>query len=103
MGEIDYVLATHADADHIDGLNDVLENFTVRGALIARRPLDDPEFAKFSQTLARTKTHSETIETGDVIHFGDVAVSVLWPPVGGEKSTNNDSIVLRITGHVDQR
>jgi competence protein ComEC len=96
LSEIDYVLGTHADADHIDGLNDVLENFTVRAALIARRPLDDPEFAKFSQTLARTKTHSETIEAGDVIHFGDVAVSVLWPPLGGEKSTNNDSVVLRI-------
>jgi competence protein ComEC len=96
LSEIDYVLATHADADHIDGLNDVLENFKVRGAFIARRPLDDPEFAKFSQTLARTKTHSETIEAGDVIRFGDVTVSVLWPPVGGEKSTNNDSIVLRI-------
>ncbi|HEX5601269.1 MAG TPA: DNA internalization-related competence protein ComEC/Rec2 [Pyrinomonadaceae bacterium] len=96
LSEIDYVLATHADADHIDGLNDVLKNFTVRSALIARRPVDDPEFAKFSQTLARTKTHSETIEAGDVIHFGDVAVSVLWPPAGGEKSTNNDSIVLRI-------
>lgn len=96
LSEIDYVLATHADADHINGLNDVLENFTVRGALVARRPMDDPEFAKFSQTLARTNTHSETIEAGDVIHFGDVAVSVLWPPVGGEKSTNNDSVVLRI-------
>ena len=96
LSEIDYVLATHADADHIDGLNDVLKNFTVRGALIARRPVDDPEFAKFSQTLARTKTHSETIGAGDVIHFGDVAVSVLWPPANGEKSTNNDSIVLRI-------
>jgi len=96
LSEIDYVLATHADADHIDGLNDVLKNFTVRGALIARRPVDDPEFTKFSQTLARTNTHSETIEVGDVIKFGDVAVSVLWPPAGGEKSTNNDSIVLRI-------
>ena len=96
MSEIDYVLATHADADHIDGLNDVLKNFTVRAALIARRPVDDPEFAKFAQTLARTNTHSETIEAGDVIHFGDVTVSVLWPAATGEKSTNNDSIVLRI-------
>ena len=39
LSEIDYVLATHADADHIDGLNDVLKNFSVRGALIARRPV----------------------------------------------------------------
>src|SRR6185369_17690468 len=66
LSKIDYVLATHADADHIDGLNDVLENFTVKGALIARSPADDPEFTKFSQTLVRTKTHSETIEAGDV-------------------------------------
>ena len=58
--------------------------------------MDDPEFAKFSQTLARTNTHSETIEAGDVIQFGDVIVNVLWPPAGGEKSTNNDSVVLRI-------
>src|ERR1044072_4993986 len=43
LSEIDYVLATHADADHIDGLNDVLKNFTVRGALIARRPADDSD------------------------------------------------------------
>jgi competence protein ComEC len=96
LSRIDYVLPTHADADHIDGLNDVLKNFTVRSALIARRPADDPEFAKFSQTLTRTNTPSETIEAGDVIHFGDVVVSVLWPPTGGDKSANNDSIVLRI-------
>jgi len=96
LSEIDYVLATHADADHIDGLNDVLKNFTVRSALIAGRPADDPEFAKFSQTLAQTNTPSEKIEAGDVIHFGDVTVSVLWPSATGEKSTNNDSIVLRI-------
>ena len=96
FSEIDYVLATHADADHIDGLNDVIKDFTVRGALIARRPSDDPEFAKFAQTLARTNTHSEMIEAGDVIHFGDVTVSVLWPRAKGEKSTNNDSIVLRL-------
>jgi competence protein ComEC len=96
LSEIDYVLATHADADHIDGLNDVLKNFHVRAALIARRPNDDPEFAKFALTLARTNTHSETILAGDVIHFGNVLVTVLWPPVAGEKSTNNDSVVLRI-------
>ena len=96
LSQIDYVLATHADADHIDGLNDVLKNFSVRGALIARRPGDDPEFQKFSQTLTETGTYSETIQAGDAIRFGDVEINVLWPPAGGDKSTNNDSIVLRI-------
>ena len=96
LSEVDYVLATHADADHIDGLNDILKNFNVRSALIARRPANDPEFAKFSETLAETNTHAEVIHAGDVIRFGDVEVTVLWPPAGGELSTNNDSIVLRL-------
>jgi competence protein ComEC len=96
LSEIDYVLATHADADHIDGLNDVLKNFTVRGALVARRPADDPEFATFAQTLSQTKTTAETIQAGDAIQFGVVRVSVLWPPARGETSANNDSIVLRL-------
>lgn len=96
LSQIDFVLATHADADHIDGLNDVLKNFSVRGALIARRPRDDPEFQKFSQTLTQTGTYSETIQAGDTLRFGEVEVNVLWPPAGGDASTNNDSIVLRI-------
>jgi len=96
LSQIDYVLATHADADHIDGLNDVLKNFSVRAALIARRPSDDPEFRKFAQTLTDTGTNSETIQAGDMIRFGDVEVNVLWPPTGGDSSTNNDSIALRI-------
>ena len=96
LSQIDYVLATHADADHIDGLNDVLKNFSVRAALIARRPRDDPEFEKFSQTLTETGTNSETIQAGDVIRFGEVEINVLWPPNGGETSTNNDSVALRI-------
>jgi competence protein ComEC len=93
---VDYVLVTHADADHIDGLNDVLKNFRVCNALIARAPPNDPEFAKFSETLKQTNTHAAILQAGDVIHFGDVELSVLWPPAGGETSTNNDSIVLRL-------
>ena len=96
LSEVDYVLATHADADHIDGLNDILENFHVRGALIARNPVDKPESAKFAETLRATSTHVETIQAGDTIRFGEVEVSVLWPLAAGNGSTNNDSVVLRI-------
>lgn len=99
LDTVDYVLATHADADHIDGLNDVLRNFTVNAAIVARSPPDDPEYAKFSQTLSQTRTHVATIQAGDVIHFGDVETRVFWPPAAvhpNEPSRNNDSIVLRI-------
>ncbi|HKR14112.1 MAG TPA: ComEC/Rec2 family competence protein [Pyrinomonadaceae bacterium] len=93
LSRIDYVLATHADADHIDGLNDVVRNFAVNSALVGRAPSNDPEFAKFSQSLS--KTNLQTIHAGDVIRFGEVELHVLWPPPGTE-SSNDDSVVLKL-------
>ena len=100
LDTVDYVLATHADADHIDGLNDVLRNFAVNAALVGRTPANDPEYAKFAQTLSATRAPVTTIQAGDVIRFGDTEVHVLWPPVANdprEPSRNNDSVVLRVT------
>ncbi|HEY0728940.1 MAG TPA: ComEC/Rec2 family competence protein [Pyrinomonadaceae bacterium] len=99
LDTVDYVLPTHADADHIDGLNDVLRNFTVNAALVARSPANDSEYAKFAQSLAATNTHVATIQAGDVIRFGGVQIEVLWPPAAtyaNEPSRNNDSIVLKL-------
>lgn len=96
LSEIDYVVATHADADHIDGLNDVLRNFRVRGVLVARRPTDNDEFKKLSETLLETRTPVETIQAGDSFRIGSVEIDVLWPPPETDVSDNNNSVVLRM-------
>ncbi len=96
LSEIDYVVATHADADHMDGLNDVLKNFDVRGVLVARSPTDDSEFKKLSETLRATQTPLETVHAGDIIRFGSAEVRVLWPPPLSDASDNDNSIVLRL-------
>ena len=98
LDHIDYILATHADADHIDGLNDVARNFKVHAALVARTPGSDPEYARFSETLLRERIPMHIIGAGDELRFGDVTASVLWPlpsTNADASSHNNDSIVLR--------
>jgi competence protein ComEC len=100
LDTVDYVLATHADADHIDGLNDVLRNFTVNAALVGRTPPNDSEYWKFTQTLSATNTPIVTIQAGDVMRFGAAEIHVLWPHAANspsEPSRNNDSVVLRVT------
>jgi competence protein ComEC len=97
LDQIDYILATHADADHIDGLNDVARNFGVRTALVARTPNRDSEYARFSETLSGAGVPIRTIGAGDEMMFGNVAVSVLWPIPSTDQnlsSGNNDSLVL---------
>jgi len=99
LDSIDYLLATHADADHIDGLNDVARNFRVRAALVGRSPKFDPEFQKFATTLLRRDIPLSVIGAGDVLRFGSINARVLWPPDNNSlnaPSRNNDSVALRL-------
>ena len=99
LDHVDYILATHADADHIDGLNDIARNFQVRAALVARTPNSDPEFVRFSETLLDQRVPIQIIGGGDQLGIGNVIVSVLWPSSESSSdlpSQNNDSIVLKV-------
>jgi competence protein ComEC len=99
LDHVDYILATHADADHIDGLNDVAQNFNVRAALVARTPTTDAEYSRFATTLARRGIPTRLIGSGDELEFGQVRLNVLWPaPLADSNasSANNDSIVLNL-------
>src|SRR5947207_12815460 len=80
LDRVDYILATHADADHIDGLNDVARNFRVRGAIVARTPADDSEYSRFAATMKEAGVPIERVGAGDELRFGEVVAEVLWPP-----------------------
>jgi competence protein ComEC len=99
LDQIDYLLPTHADADHIDGLNDVARNLRVRSAIVARTPPDDPEYVRFAATMKEAGVSIEKIGGGDILHFGNVTAEILWPPPTANvnaPSGNNDGLVVRI-------
>jgi competence protein ComEC len=97
--QIDYILATHADADHIQGLTDVAKNFHVRAAIFGRTPLKNSEFAQLYSILQRRGIESLTVSRGDVLTFGEAKVEVLSPARDENPeavSDNNHSVVLQI-------
>jgi competence protein ComEC len=99
LDRVDYLVVTHADADHIDGMNDIARNFGVRGAIVARAPVQDPEFIRFGDSLRQAAVPVEIVGAGDLLEIGDVSLQVLWPlPQSNPDaaSRNNDSLVLRI-------
>ena len=99
LDHVDYLVVTHADADHIHGMNDIARNFRVRGAIAARAPAQDPEFIRFAAGMKQAAVPVELVGGGDLMQIGNVTFQVLWPPPRtdpGAASRNNDSLVLRV-------
>jgi ComEC/Rec2-related protein len=124
LDRVDYLLATHAHADHVQGLGDVARAFRVRAALVGRAQADEPEFAEFDAALRRAGVPLQLVGRGDVLRAGGATLEVLWPPratVEGvaprasparAASGNDDSVVLRVrfgrrcfllTGDIERR
>ncbi|MFN0139856.1 MAG: ComEC/Rec2 family competence protein [Pyrinomonadaceae bacterium] len=96
---IDHILATHADADHMQGLVDVAKNFEIDSAIFGRTPPDDPDFVELTQVLQRRGIATEIVGRGEILKFGACTVEVLYPITATKESAssdNNNSVVLRI-------
>jgi competence protein ComEC len=110
LDHVDYLLATHAHADHMEGLQDVAQNFRPRAALVARTPPRETEYADFAAHMRRANVPVRLVARGDELRLGGVMIDVLYPPpafaaqtgeagdgtTGALTSGNDDSIVLRV-------
>jgi competence protein ComEC len=96
---VDYIVATHADADHIQGLTDIAANFVVGEALFGREPEGDAEFTALNNILDRRHIPAKLISRGQTLNFGGATVEILYPlfdPSPQSPSDNDHSVVLRI-------
>ncbi len=95
---IDVVLATHPDADHVGGLNDVLENFKTDLFMEPGVEADTNIYTELKNKVEQKKIKTIEARRGMVLDLGGGAfLEILFPitdPRGME--TNDASIVARL-------
>ena len=98
--KLDYVVNTHPDDDHIGGLAEVIARFPVDRYLAPEiPPALVPSTEEYRAVQAALKQKHLTVSvphSGDDFSLGSLTIQVLGPVRPGD-STNNNSIVLRLT------
>jgi competence protein ComEC len=97
--EIEMVVATHPDRDHIGGLIDVARNYRIGKVLTTAAEKDTAVFKEWKDI--REYGRIETLEAtrGDEVEFGDAKMRIISPgsfvdPLAGD--ANNKSVVVRL-------
>ena len=92
---LDVMVATHSDADHIGGLSGALNYATVGAAYSSITESDTKAFQSFVKYLSKQGKTIIVPKAGDTFSLGSAQVTILGP-TKASKDDNNNSIVLRV-------
>lgn len=90
VSQIDHLVLTHTDTDHIGDLEEVAKRFKIKEICVSQGALTKPSFVKRLRTLKRPV---RTLKAGDNLPMMGSNLQVLYPNKIGDGG-NNDSIVL---------
>lgn len=87
------VVATHADSDHIEGLQSVLRLMPVGELWIGQRKEDNPVLSALLSVATAKHIPVREVRRGDSVQSGDIALNVLWPEGPPWATASNDNSV----------
>ncbi len=97
--DIDIVVATHADSDHVSGLTNVLSRYNVKTVLYSTAGYDKTVARSYRQQAEKQGTKMIIAHTGQLIKLGSsTTVEILSPKFQDTSKwdTNPASVVLKV-------
>ena len=94
---IDYVIVSHFDSDHCQGLNFIMENMKVKNAIISDLGQESNEYDTFLSLAKKQNTNLVYVKMGDIIKIGKATIKILFPdnePIT-DNEKNNNAIVFK--------
>jgi competence protein ComEC len=98
-GDIDLVVATHPDTDHVGGLVDVLERYDVQHILMTENQGDSPAAKSFQEAVTHEGASVTMARRGQLWQLdASTTLEVLFPETDPtQMESNASSIILRLT------
>ncbi len=93
---LDYFVLTHADADHVGGADDVLDNFEVKTVLSSDVGADTKTWRDVLDAIEREGCADVTVSVGSRYTLSEDCTFTVLGPVDTETDRNNCSVVIRM-------
>ncbi|OGY83704.1 MAG: hypothetical protein A3F54_04955 [Candidatus Kerfeldbacteria bacterium RIFCSPHIGHO2_12_FULL_48_17] len=77
--DIELLVVTHPDADHITGATEILRRYTVRQVVVSGKVSESAQYRAFMEEVAAGQVPLVAGRAGQVWQFGDVRFDVLYP------------------------
>lgn len=101
-GPLEVMVATHPDADHIGGLDDVLDAFVVEHIWVNGDTATTSTYVDFMAAVSAEGAQVHQAQRGDHISLSTLTFDVLHPAILLSSDKNENSIVLLLSfGQVD--
>lgn len=95
---IDYVIISHFDSDHCNGLIDVIKNLNVKNIIISKQAYISDEYINIAKIINKKRINVIQVKQGDILKIDKhIKIDIIYPPKELEyEDLNNNSIVLKI-------
>lgn len=96
---IHYMIATHNDADHIGGLDDVLKNIKVENTLVSNGDADTKTYRDFINAIVEKGLKPSVPLPNKEIPIGKDSYLKFYNTNGGEKKNDQSLVTLYVHGN----
>ncbi len=96
VDDLEYVVFTHPDEDHIGGADVILENYRVNHVIRPDREVDTKVYQRTEELIAAEGCTEVDPTPGKVFQVGEVRFTILAPLSDSYGDNNNYSVVLRV-------
>lgn len=97
LHNLDAVIASHGDEDHIAGLTTIVRTTTVDMLIVPIWLRSSPKAVPLIRTARRRGVPIVPVARGSLIDLGSMALEILWPPAVDAPSADNErSMVARL-------
>lgn len=97
VDSLDYVIASHYDGDHLNGVVGALNVFPVKQVFSPDYTTDTRVYNSFYSIINKKSINRKQPSVGTTYQLGDAAFQILSPSKDDYKDLNNYSIGIRIT------